>query len=883
LALGSFLPNSKGKVFLLQTDLLPIEDRSMFQAVACAILIANQGSLSEQVKRMIRKIEIPNRSKKITTTSENISNSSLKNSDLEFYNEIGGFDVDNNEYVINLKNNIVTPLPWINVIANESFGFQVSESGAGYTWSKNSRENQLTPWTNDPVIDLTGECFYFYDMDTFELWSPTLAPIRIENANYAIRNGQGYSIFEVSHNGILSNLTQFVHPFLSLKISKIYLKNDHKIKKNIKVTSYNELVLGFTRSNSSRFIVTGYDFESEKMIAQNPWSQEFSQCVLFAGFVDGNDSWTGNRKEFIGRNSELSNPISFANNKRLSKKVGAGFDSCAAIDKEITLLPGEEKVLVFVLGQGDDIHKARYFSQIVTTSNVDEIFISTKNKWKKLLNQIQIETPNIAMNILVNHWLLYQTISCRLWARSAFYQSGGAFGFRDQLQDSMATIWVNPDLTKSQILKAAARQFVEGDVQHWWHLPSGRGVRTHFSDDLLWLPFIVTYYLEHTHDQLILEMEVPFISGTLLEKNREDSYFIPDSTLDFGNIYEHCARALDYSLSTGIHGLPLIGGGDWNDGMNRVGHAGKGESVWLTWFLISNLESFSKLANQRGEILRYEKWKHHIQLLKVAVEASAWDGEWYKRAFYDDGTPLGSRESEECVIDSISQSWAVISGAANVERTKTAMDSVEKKLINYEKKLILLFTPPFNKTLKDPGYIKGYLPGVRENGGQYTHAAIWNALAFSKLKNGNKAVELFDLLNPINHTSSLNEVLEYKVEPYVMAADIYSVSPNEGRGGWTWYTGAAGWMYTLAIENILGLKIQGKTLTIDPCIHSDWDFYKICYQYIDTKYEIEVKNPNKLQTGLRRTVHDGQVLDKSKDSINLINDLKIHYISIELY
>lgn len=867
---GSYLPELKGKIFALRSDLIPPEDIILLQTAARAILVGRQGNLAEQVKRMVRKIKKSTSSFEVNISPAKSYEKRLNVPKLDFYNGLGGFTEHGLEYVIHLKKNETTPAPWINVIANPHFGFHVSESGEGSTWSLNSRENKLTPWSNDSVCDPTGECFYIFDNDRLELWSPTCSPIRIKNAEYLISHGQGYSEFKLRHQEIHSTLTQFVHKNLSVKISKMVLTNESFSVRNLTITSYVEWVLGFTRNVSSSYLVTDYDELSKSFLCHNPWNQEFGTRMAFATFIGGNDFWTGNRTEFIGRNGDLKRPISLMHNLVLTKETGAGVDSCAALQKKISIPARGEVTIYFILGQEENLPKVQELVNALNNSDLEIILENVINEWNSLLEVIQVKTPDLSMNIMLNRWLLYQTTVCRLWARSAFYQSGGAFGFRDQLQDSMSMIWSRPKMMRDQILKSAARQFVEGDVQHWWHMPTGRGVRTHFSDDLLWLPYVVSYYLKITEDFSLLDEKVSFLKGPPLALDQEDSYYTPELTSEQATIYEHCARTIDRSLAVGVHGLPLMGGGDWNDGMNRVGHEGKGESVWLAWFLLTSLRDFSIIADSRGESIRSSSWKFHIEKLKLALEDNGWDGGWYKRAFYDDGSPLGSNENMECRIDSLTQTWGVISKFGDRKKLEVAMDSVEKYLVKKEDKMILLFTPPFDKTKNDPGYIKGYAPGVRENGGQYTHAAIWCIVAYTGLGNGQRAVELFSMLNPINHCLTNEETQHYKVEPYVIAADVYSVAPHIGRGGWTWYTGSAGWMYTTGIEAIFGFKLTGTTLQIDPCIHPEWKSYEIIYRYKSSIYEIEIKNPHRI------------AYSEVKNIIKLVDDGVHHKIVISL-
>ncbi|MDD1616957.1 MAG: phosphorylase, partial [Methylococcaceae bacterium] len=634
-----------------------------------------------------------------------------------------------------------------------------------------------------------------------------------------IRHGQGYSRFEHSSHGIHSDLLQFVSPDDPIKISSLTLTNVSKRTRHLTVAAYVEWVLGASRSVTASHIVTELDPITGALFAYNPWDVEFGQRIAFVDLLGQQTSWTGNRAEFIGRNGSLDAPAGLLGVRSLRNRVGAGLDPCAALQTIIKLAPNETTDCVFLLGQGKDRDHARELVQRYRATEVAATFAKVTESWDKILTKVQVKTPDRELDILLNRWLLYQTLSCRLWARAGFYQVGGAFGFRDQLQDGMALAVARPDLTRAHLLRAAARQFAEGDVQHWWHPPSGRGVRTHFSDDRIWLPYTVAHYVKVSGDTNVLEEKVAFLEGLELAPEQDDVYFQPTQSLQHVSLFEHCARALDISLKTGVHGLPLIGSGDWNDGMNRVGYQGKGESVWLAWFLITTLTEFATVADARGDKQRAMNWREHAAQLKIAVEAEAWDGAWYRRAYFDDGSPLGSATNAECRIDSIAQSWGVISGAADSERAQRAMNSMREYLVRYGDDLILLFTPPFDKAeQRDPGYIKSYPRGVRENGGQYTHAAIWSVIAYALLGEGDQAAELLHILNPIKRTATRTGVYAYKVEPYVLAADIYSEHPHARRGGWTWYTGAAGWFYRAGVESILGLHVQGDQLVFNPCI-----------------------------------------------------------------
>jgi len=870
--------DTHGGVFVLRADLLTQQERELLQTVARAIIAARHGSLSEQVTRMRRR-EIAASQPERTLPPLSSAESMLAPPALEFFNGLGGFAAEGREYVIVLSQGQRTPAPWINVIANPDFGFQVSESGSGYTWSLNSRENQITPWSNDPVSDPPGEAFYIADLDSGALWSPTALPIRIETATYIAHHGQGYSRFEHLSHGIYSNLLQFVSWDDPIKISRLNLHNRSRQTRRLSVTAYVEWVLGFTRATTAPFIITEMDKESGALFACNPLHIEFGKRVSFAAWGMGTTSWSGDRSEFIGRHRSLEQPAALLSGAALSGTTGAGLDPCGALQNRIELAPGEHIELVFLLGQAQDRDAARALLKRHGAAELPAAFAKVTENWDDILGQVQVHTPDRAMDLMLNRWLLYQTLACRFWARAAFYQASGAYGFRDQLQDVMALAVTRPALARAHILRAAAHQFIEGDVQHWWHPPTGRGVRTHFSDDRIWLPYVVAHYLAVTHDLGVLDEQIPFLEGQTLAPEQEDAYFEPAVSGQTASLFEHCVRALECSLKIGTHGLPLMGTGDWNDGMNRVGHGGKGESVWLGWFLHSSLTQFAAVASKRGKQSKATRWLRHANALKAALDA-AWDGAWYRRAYFDDGTPLGSASSLECRIDSIAQTWAVLSGAAPAERAQEAMRSVEKHLIHTQDELVLLFTPPFDKTPLDPGYIKGYLPGVRENGGQYTHAAAWCVMAYAALGNGAKAAELFALLNPVNHAATRAGAHTYKVEPYVLAADIYAVPPHVGRGGWTWYTGSAGWMYRAGIEAILGLRKRGQNLELNPCIPPAWRGFTINYRHGATHYEIIIENPHGVSCGITRLELDGMTLAHAL--LPLSDDGMLHHVKAVL-
>jgi cyclic beta-1,2-glucan synthetase len=879
-AAGQERDREHGEVFVLRADLVPARDRILLRAAARVVILARQGTLSEHVVRLQRSRlgPVPPLLRAAREKAKTVSPPALE---LEFFNGLGGFAADGREYITVLGKGLWTPAPWINVVANPEFGFLASESGSGYTWSVNSRENKLTPWSNDPVSDTPGEIFYVRDEDSDLVWGPTALPIREESWPYVIRHGQGYSRFQHTSHDIALDLLQLVPLRDHVKISRLFLENRSDRKRRLVVTAYAEWVLGVQRSGAAPYVVTHIDPTTGAMFARNSWNEEFADRVAFADLALRQTSWTGDRLEFLGRNASLDHPASLERGEGLSGKTGAGLDPCAALQTEVKLEPGERAEVLFLLGQGDSHEEARSLVERYREMDCDAVLREVKDHWDRVLGSVQVKTPEPSMDLLLNRWLLYQTLSCRIWARSAFYQSSGAYGFRDQLQDVLALAVTRPDILREHLLRAAARQFPEGDVQHWWHPPTGRGVRTRVSDDLLWLPYAAVHYLQVTDDRTVLDEEVPWLEGPVLEEHEQEAYSQPKESEDRATLYEHCARALDRSLAVGSHGLPLIGAGDWNDGMNRVGREGRGESVWLGWFLLVNLTEFARIADLRSEEERAARWRERAASLKASLEAEAWDGEWYKRAFFDDGTPLGSAGSDECQIDSIPQSRAVISEAGDNERARQAMRSVEQRLIRWDDRLLPLFSPPFDQTPLDPGYIKGYVPGIRENGGQYTHAAIWSVVAFAMLGEGDKATDLFNLLSPIHHASRRADVHRYKVEPYAVPADVYSQPPHVGRGGWTWYTGAAGWLYRAGLEWILGLRKRGSTLYIDPCIPRGWKHFEVMYHHGDTVYQITVDNPDGVCRGVSRVSLDSAPLP-GDGLVPLSDDGREHRVEVVL-
>ncbi len=875
--------NQRGGIFILYVDQIQLEERNLLQTTGSFLVHGKNGSLSTQMPGYSTFVHhlpefIPSKSTdKITITNEQKQLNSKES--LQFFNGYGGFSKDGREYIIELSPGEVTPAPWVNVIGYQNFGFMISESGSQSTWAENSGENRLTPWSNDPVCDPSGEVLYLRDEETGAVWTPTPLPAGA-NEPYRVTHGAGYSIFEHSSHGLSQRLTLFASPEDPVKIIHMRVENNYDYTRRITATQYVEWVLGKTHASSMPYIVPEYDAATACLMAKNPFNSEFGERTAFLIASKQIHGLTGDRTEFIGRGGTLASPAGL---KRigLESRLSPGEDPCAVLQVHLDLLPGAVEEIYFVLGQGRNMDQALELSRKYHDPlNIKLALERTHQFWNQLLGTLQVNTPNPATNLLLNQWMLYQSLSCRIWGRSAFYQSSGAFGFRDQLQDILALLTIDPTIARDQILNAARHQFVEGDVLHWWHPPSGRGVRTRFSDDLLWLPYVTAKYVEISGDMSILQEQIPFLEGQLLSQRENERYGEFQQTNESYPLIEHCHRAIVKGATRGAHGLPLIGSGDWNDGMNRVGEEGKGESVWLAWFLCDVLEKFAKLCDRQGEYETASNYRARSKEYAAAVEQFAWDGEWYRRAYYDDGTPLGSILEPECQIDSIAQSWSVISAAGNPDRSRQAMQSVLNRLIHPQERLSLLFAPPFNNTEHDPGYIKGYLPGIRENGGQYTHASTWIAWAFANLKDGKQAGKLFELLNPIYMSDTKEKASNYRVEPYVICADIYSQPPHNGRGGWTWYTGSAAWMYRLGLEGILGFKKTGNSLEIDPVIPPDWDGFEIHYQYGAAIYHIIVNNPGHVSHNVKAAKLDGKNLDNM--IISLVDDGEEHTFELTM-
>jgi cyclic beta-1,2-glucan synthetase len=864
-----------GGVFLRRTDLMPAEDHTLLNAAARVVMDGADGNLRQQLKRPQIPYgpepgEILERTSKAALSTAPAAGAlakaadatpALSSSDLESFNELGGFADNGREYVVGVDQagDALPPQPWSNVVAHPTFGFVATESGCGYTWSRNSHDNRLTPWANDPVSDPAGEAIFIRDEDSAQFWTATPLPAGL-GGRYVVRHGQGYSTFDHERNGLRSTLTLFVPPTDEVKIFHLTLRNESAKRRRVTVTLYVDWVLGENPSRSHLHIVTHQDAETQAVFARNAFRQEFSHRVAFLDLHPGDQrSVSADRTEFIGRNGRLSDPAAMRR-ASLSGRTGPALDPCGAIQVTIELQALEKRTVVGLLGDAADAETARdLVKKYRDDAAVNEAIRRVVSFWDRLLGTITVKTPDRAFDLMLNRWLLYQCVACRMWGRTAFYQSSGAFGFRDQLQDMLALLLAAPRLARTHLLHAASRQFVEGDVQHWWHEPGGQGVRTRFADDRLWLVYAALEYISATGDTGVLDEEVSFLEGRRLEPAEHEAYERPSISLERASLYEHCARAVTISLGTGEHGLPLMGTGDWNDGMNLVGAEGRGESVWLAWFQLSILPSFAALAESRRDTARAAQYRNHVERLRKSVE-DAWDGRWYRRAYFDNGTPLGSAENQECRIDAVAQSWAVLSGAADPARARQAMDAVDEQLIQGEHGLALLLTPPFDRMEPSPGYIRGYVPGVRENGGQYTHAALWNVLARARLGDGDRAMELFAMLNPVNKTRSAEDIARYHAEPYVVAADVYSAPGHTGRGGWTWYTGSAGWMYRVGIEGLLGLSLRAGALRIAPCIPKSWPGFEAVVKTESAELRITVENPDRVSSGVRSIELDGALI-----------------------
>ncbi|MGE3539354.1 MAG: glucoamylase family protein [Candidatus Tectimicrobiota bacterium] len=829
--------NQRGGIFIVRSDQLPEADRLLLHSAARVVLYGDRGTLAEQLGTLlVSSMPLP----AFVPTQEThpevpVAVPQTPPSALLFDNGYGGFSADGREYVIYRT----PPSPWCNVIANRHAGFLISDSGGGYTWVGNSGENRLTTWRNDPVSDQPSEVLYLRDEETAALWSATPQPVGAAPGTLT-RHGAGYTIFQQQQHHLSHELRLFMAPEAPVKLMVLRLVNLLSRPRRLTVTLYVEWVLGVERSTSQQYIVSTYDEGSHALLARNAYHTDCGAAVAFVSASKTPHGLTSDRSEFLGRLGTLQRPAALER-IGLSGRIEAGNDPCAAFQVHLDLPAQGTDEVTFVLGQAPDRATAVTLAQrFQDVGQVQQAWEETGQMWDHILGAVQVQTPDLALNVLLNRWLLYQTLSCRFWGRAALYQSSGAFGFRDQLQDVMALLHSRPDLARAHILEAARHQFEAGDVLHWWHPPADRGVRTHISDDFLWLPYVTAHYVAVTGDLAIMHEAVPFLHATPLGAGEEDRYAQYAPTAGALPLYEHCRRALVKARTRGPHGLPLIGAGDWNDGMNRVGIGGRGESVWLGWFLLATLRAFAVLGERLEQHEDVSLYRQQASELLQALSTQAWDGAWYLRAWYDDGTPLGSQHNQECQIDALAQSWAVLAGADEPQRARQAMRSVLERLVKRDARLILLFTPPFDQTCHDPGYIKGYVPGIRENGGQYTHAALWTIWAFALLREGDLAGELLRLINPVWRSATPDRAARYQVEPYVIAADVYGVEPHTGRGGWTWYTGSAGWLYRLGLEAIVGLQRQGNSLTFTPCLPSDWPHVSVTYRYGATTYTIQI-------------------------------------------
>lgn len=893
--------NKRGGIFVYRADKIQAEALTLLLSVAHVVWNKQLPNLSKMHQKSETASWYSNHPESMYTplkdgkaTDNRIREKWEKG--LQFFNGYGGFSADGSEYHLLIKTEpqtgvpILPPSPWINVIANTNFGFTVSERGAGYTWSENSRENKLTSWSNDPVNDTHSEAFYIRDEVNMRYWSPCPGPVAADTS-YQVVHGFGYSSFNLEANELQQTLVQFVHSSQPLKISKLTLKNTKHTSQNLSVFRYLDRVLGVERNISSRFVNQEVSTDGNTLFASNYYNNEFAGRTVFSTLVNPLDGaicrFTTDRNRFIGRNRSLSKPYAITSVKLLDNSMVSGSDTCAVMQTSFELDLDESVTLIFLEGECKDREAAEsVIREFAIIGNVEDELENIRTYWKKIVAKIQISTPDKSLDIMVNGWLMYQNLSSRMWARTGFYQSGGAYGFRDQLQDAMAAVYADPTICRNQILLHAKQQFLEGDVLHWWHPPTGRGIRSKITDDRLWLPYVLEFYMKSKGDTDILTEKVSYITSRPLESTEHEAYLHPSILDKADTLYEHCCKAIDISLKFGAHGLPLIGGGDWNDGMNRVGEAGKGESVWLGFFIYDILVKFEKICLIMDDSERALHYALVAKELKIKLNEKGWDGEWYLRAFYDDGAPIGSSLNEECRIDAISQAWSIFSGVASEQRGNLSLKAVEQHLVSKKGKFIRLLTPPFDKTEKDPGYIKGYIPGVRENGGQYTHAALWIVKAFAAMGMGEKAVYYLNMINPINHALDKASADTYKVEPYVIAADVYGENPLTGQGGWTWYTGSAGWMYRVALESVLGLQFNGNSILLNPAISESWEGFTLDLLLDDsaTNYQIQIMNPNKLQSGLLEGTVDGVEVrfGAAPANILLYKDKKQHHVRLNI-
>jgi cyclic beta-1,2-glucan synthetase len=851
-------------IHVLSADHVEEDERRLLDVVANVVLDTDRGTLGSQLAHVHEEAPALPRFLPGGSPEADLSEAPAleRPAGLLFDNGVGGFSADGREYVIHLGPGETTPAPWCNVLANADFGTLVTESGGGFTWAGNSGEHRLTPWTNDPVSDPPGEALYVRDEETAAVWTPTPQPAGAGVA-HQVRYGAGYARWQSESHGLSQDLLVFVAPDDPVKIIRLHVRNHRHRPRRLTVTYYAEWILGGSRQQSNGTLVPEYEASQRAMLVRNPWQGEFANRVAFLTASRNPHGITSDRTEFIGREGALRRPAALGR-WGLTGDVQPGRDPCAAFQIHLDLPADAEDEVVFVLGEGRSReHALELVARWRKPSAADAAWKRLERFWDDRLDTIHVETPDGAMNVMLNRWLLYQAIVSRIFGRTGFYQSSGAIGYRDQLQDALALVMVEPARCRAHLLDCAARQFEEGDVLHWWHPPAARGVRTRCSDDLLWLPFAVAYYVAATGDATVLDEPVSFLKARPFAEKEDDLYAVFEFGDQSGTLFEHCERALERGLTRGAHGLPLMGSGDWNDGMNRVGRLGRGESVWLAWFAIATTNAFADICQKRGNADEADRWRRRAREVAHSAEEHGWDGEWYRRAFDDAGRPWGSRQNTECRIDSIAQSWAVISGGASKARADGALRAAERELIDVEERLVRLLTPPFTQAGRDPGYIKAYPPGIRENGGQYTHAAVWVGWAFADLGDGERAARVFDLLNPIGHARDRAAVQRYRVEPYVVAADVGGVPPHVGRGGWTWYTGSAAWMWRLGVERILGLRPEAGGVRIEPCLPRAWRRVDVTIRRPGGGLSITIENPDGAETGIAERWVDGVAVDEA--------------------